>query len=111
MLAAVAVLRAIRALTTLNVRLKWPNDVLAIRNGVGRKLAGILVDAIGTGSGSRRALVVGIGLNVNMPAAALPEELHATATSLLIEPGSSADRGQRLAADLDDLGRLHALAC
>src|SRR3989454_6699834 len=26
MLAAVAVLRAIRALTTLNVRLKWPND-------------------------------------------------------------------------------------
>jgi len=111
MLAAVAVLRAIRALTTLDVRLKWPNDVLAIRNGVGRKLAGILVDAIGTGPGSRRAMVVGIGLNVNMPAAAFPEELRATATSLLIETGSSVDRGQLLAALLDELERLYDHAC
>src|SRR5207245_2424448 len=111
MLAAVAVLRAIRALTTLNVRLKWPNDVLAIRNGVGRKLAGILVDAIGTGQGSRRAMVVGIGINVNMPAAAFPEELRATASSLLIETGSSVDRGQLLAALLDELERLYDHAC
>jgi len=111
MLAAEAVLRAVRALTTLNVRLKWPNDVLAIRNGVGRKLAGILVDAIGTGAGSRRAMVVGIGLNVNMPAAAFPEELRATATSLLIETGSSVDRGQLLAALLDELERLYDHAC
>ncbi|TLY26851.1 MAG: biotin--[acetyl-CoA-carboxylase] ligase, partial [Nitrospirae bacterium] len=62
MLAAVAVFRTIRTLTSLDVRLKWPNDVLAIRGGVGRKLAGILVDAVGTGSASGRALVVGIGI-------------------------------------------------
>src|SRR5207244_5299502 len=67
MLAAVAVLRAIRALTALHVRLKWPNDVLAIRDGMGRKLAGILVDAIGTGSGCRREMVVGIGINAYIP--------------------------------------------
>lgn len=111
MLAAVAVLRAIRALTPLNVRLKWPNDVLAIRDGVGRKLAGILVDAIGTGSASRRAMVVGIGINVNMSAEAFPEDLRATATSLLIETGSTVDRGRLLTGLLEELERLYDHAC
>ena len=56
-------------------------------------------------------MVVGIGINVNMPAAALPEELRATATSLLIETGSSVDRGQLLVALLDELERLYDQAC
>lgn len=111
MLAAVAVLRAIRTLTTIDPRLKWPNDVLAIRDGVGRKLAGILCDAIGTGPASRRAMVVGIGINVNMPAEAFPEELRTTATSLLIETGSSVDRGQLLTALLGELEQLYDHAC
>src|SRR2546427_11124620 len=79
MLAAVAVFRAIRTLTVLDVRLKWPNDVLAIRGGVGRKLAGILVDAVGTGPASGRAVVVGIGINVNMAGEGLPQKPRATA--------------------------------
>src|SRR3989475_9998174 len=77
MLAAVAVFRAIRTLTVLDVRLKWPNDVLAIRGGVGRKLAGILVDAVGTGPASGRAVVVGIGINVNMAGCGFPEKAPA----------------------------------
>ena len=111
MLAAVAVLRAIRTLTTLDVRLKWPNDVLALRSEVGRKLAGILVDGVGTGQASGRAMVVGIGINVNMPVAAFPKELRATATSLLIEGGSSVDRGRLLATLLGELERLYDHAC
>ena len=95
MLAAVAVVRAIRALTTLDPRLKWPNDVLIVRGGIGHKLAGVLVDAIGTGPASGRAMVVGIGLNVNMPIEAFPEELRSTATSLLIETGSPVDRDRK----------------
>jgi BirA family biotin operon repressor/biotin-[acetyl-CoA-carboxylase] ligase len=111
MLAAVAVLRAIRALTTLDVRLKWPNDVLAIRGGVGRKLAGVLVDAIGTSPKSGRAMVVGIGINVNMPVEAFPEELRVTVTSLLIETGSQVDRSRLLATLLGELERLYDHAC
>jgi BirA family transcriptional regulator, biotin operon repressor / biotin---[acetyl-CoA-carboxylase] ligase len=111
MLAAVAVLRVIRALTTLDVRLKWPNDVHAVRGGEGRKLAGILVDAIGPGPAARRAMVVGIGINVNMPVEAFPEELRATATSLLIETGSPVDRGRLLAMLLGEVERLYDHAC
>jgi len=74
---------------------------------VGRKLAGILVDAVGTGPTSGRAVVVGIGINVNMPLDAFPKELRATATSLLIETGSPVDRGRLLATLLGELDRLY----
>ncbi len=111
MLAAVAVLRAIRALAMLDARLKWPNDVLAVRSGIGRKLAGILVDAIGTGAAGGRAMVVGIGINANMPVEAFPEELRPTATSLLIETGSPVDRSRLLATLLEELERLYDHAC
>jgi BirA family biotin operon repressor/biotin-[acetyl-CoA-carboxylase] ligase len=46
--------------------IKWPNDILV----GGRKLAGILVESQSPGTGSVQA-VIGIGLNVRMPA--LPE--------------------------------------
>jgi BirA family biotin operon repressor/biotin-[acetyl-CoA-carboxylase] ligase len=45
-------------------RLKWPNDIL----WEGRKLGGILVELTGDAAGPSRA-VVGVGLNVAMPAA------------------------------------------
>lgn len=59
---------------------KWPNDVLVD----GRKIAGILVEAVGD------AVIVGIGLNVNVRD--FPDELNDTATSLLRETGQSMDR-------------------
>lgn len=67
-LAMAAAVAAARALTTLGVRgvgIKWPNDLLV----AGRKLGGILVDLQGESAGQARA-VVGIGINVRMPAAA-----------------------------------------
>ncbi len=55
---------------------KWPNDVL-----IGdHKVAGILVELVATPSGP--VAVVGVGLNVRLPAADLPVP---TATSLLVE--------------------------
>src|SRR2546427_7395055 len=93
MLAAVAVFRTIRTLTTLDVRLKWPNDVLAIRGGVGRKLAGILVDAVGTGPASGRAVVVGIGINVNMAVDAFPQKLPPPPPPLFFQTGAPLSTG------------------
>lgn len=53
----------------LNLLLKWPNDVWvrdASHTGGGRKVAGILLETTAQPDGSR-ALVVGIGLNLDAP--------------------------------------------
>lgn len=59
---------------------KWPNDVLFD----GKKMAGILVES------TDDAVIVGVGLNVNV--ADFPEEIADTATSLLRETGQEMDR-------------------
>ena len=65
MVAAIAAVRALRDLGIEDVGIKWPNDLVA----GGRKLAGILVDIQGEPPRSTRA-VIGVGLNVRMPAQA-----------------------------------------
>ncbi len=62
--AGVAVGEALRALGAGGVGVKWPNDIVAD----GRKLGGLLVEGSGEPAGAARA-VVGVGLNVRMPAA------------------------------------------
>lgn len=61
----VAAADALHALGYSRVGLKWPNDLLAD----GRKLGGILVEVGGEASGPLQ-VVVGLGINVAMPAAA-----------------------------------------
>lgn len=69
LVAGVAVADALRGLD-FDVSLKWPND-LVIADGAGglRKLGGLLVEGGGEHAGPVRA-VVGLGLNVRMPAGA-----------------------------------------
>lgn len=61
--AGVAVGEALHALGFAHAGLKWPNDVLVD----GRKLGGLLVEGGGEFAGPARA-VIGLGLNVRMPA-------------------------------------------
>lgn len=61
----IAVAEALSAAGIRAVGLKWPNDVL----WHGRKLAGILIDLAGESTGPSYA-VVGVGLNIRMPASA-----------------------------------------
>ena len=71
---------AARRLSGVDVRLKWPNDlVIATADGV-RKVSGILAESI-LSDGRVEALVVGIGINVNWPAD-LPPELADIAIAL-----------------------------
>ncbi|MEX2213141.1 MAG: biotin--[acetyl-CoA-carboxylase] ligase [Phycisphaeraceae bacterium] len=58
----------------LNIRIKWPNDIVID----GRKLAGILIETLP----SRGAAIIGIGVNVALTRDQLPEELKPRATSL-----------------------------
>jgi BirA family biotin operon repressor/biotin-[acetyl-CoA-carboxylase] ligase len=65
--------------------LKWPNDVLVD----GRKVAGILAQAIYEGPRATAA-IVGVGINVNMTAAELAA-IDRPATSLAVCAGRSLD--------------------
>ena len=76
----VACVRAVRSLTDLPARIKWPNDVVVD----GRKLAGMLVETTTMGS-VIDAAVCGLGINVYLAKDEIPAELRARASSLAIE--------------------------
>ena len=100
-LAGVATARAIRRVTGLQPRLKWPNDVLL----EDRKTAGILVESAVEGQEVKFA-VVGIGINVNLD----PEELAGlpmAATSLQQVTGAEVARDELLVRLLHELDALY----
>ena len=76
MLAGVAAARAIRRVTALDPRLKWPNDVMLH----GKKVAGILVESVVRGDRADYA-VLGIGINVSLDTGSAGE-ISALAISL-----------------------------
>jgi len=108
MLAGLAAAEAIERVAGLPARLKWPNDVLIEHDGQWRKVCGLLLDA--TLDGERLATaIVGIGLNVNVPAEALGG-FATPATSLLAAAGRPVARRALLAALLAGLERAYDAA-
>ena len=95
--AARACAEAIAALTGLAADVKFPNDVLV----QGRKTAGVLAEA------REGRVVLGIGVNVNVTEAQLPEDVDRPATSLLVETGREIDRAELLADLLERLERAY----
>jgi len=77
LIAAVAVADTIAACDSLDIKIKWPNDVLIS----GRKTAGILTE-LSAELDRVTSVVVGIGINVNQKKADFPKELKNTATSI-----------------------------
>jgi BirA family biotin operon repressor/biotin-[acetyl-CoA-carboxylase] ligase len=102
-LAAVAVARAIERQTTLRPAIKWPNDVLVGH----RKVAGILLEMSAELDRIRHA-VLGIGIDVNVPAEAFPESIRTVATSLAAEAGHPIDRPALATQVLAELDHLYA---
>jgi len=68
LLAAVAVAQAIREVSSLEVTIKWPNDIMID----GKKLCGILTE-MKAEQDSVDFVVLGIGINVNVPKVELPK--------------------------------------
>jgi len=70
------------------VRLKWPNDLVAVdpAGGAPLKLGGVLGEAAGIGAPDPR-VVVGIGVNAGWAASDFPPDLAATMTSLSVLGG------------------------
>jgi BirA family transcriptional regulator, biotin operon repressor / biotin---[acetyl-CoA-carboxylase] ligase len=90
LVAGAAAAEAIAAETGLDPEVRFPNDLLI----EGRKVAGILAEA------RDGRVVLGIGINANIPRDELPEP---AATSLLAEAGAPVDRARMLAALLERL--------
>ena len=79
LISAVALAETISAYDTLDVKIKWPNDVLIS----GRKTAGILTE-LSAEIGRTNFVVVGVGVNINHRRQHIPDELKKMATSIRI---------------------------
>jgi BirA family biotin operon repressor/biotin-[acetyl-CoA-carboxylase] ligase len=90
--AALAVAEAMETVSGVAAEIKQPNDLLL----GGRKVAGVLAEA------RDERVVLGIGINVNIPEGDLPT---GEATSLLVETERELDRGDLLVELLDRLER------
>ncbi len=75
-----AVARALQEVGAGETALKWPNDIL--RDG--RKLGGILVELV---PGAPHAAVIGIGINLHLPAA-MPEDVRAASVAICAAGGT-----------------------
>ena len=100
MVASLAVVHGIEAVTGLKPRVKWPNDVLIN----GRKVCGILIENSLHGNMVDYS-IIGIGINVNLRLADYPQILP-VATSLSDEIGrevSPLEIVRRLLVDIERL--------
>lgn len=98
--AALAVRDALAEACALETDIKWPNDLLA----GGKKLCGILAEAVETRAG--RACVLGIGINLDDRA--FPSELAAAATSVEAQTRAAPEPEALLRALTRSLARHYA---
>jgi BirA family biotin operon repressor/biotin-[acetyl-CoA-carboxylase] ligase len=97
----VAVCRAIEMECDLRPALKWPNDLLL----AGRKVGGILCET-GSTSGTASLVVIGVGINVAIPAELFPAELRERAISLTMLSSSIFSLETLLQASLAEIDRV-----
>ncbi|MCP9438449.1 MAG: biotin--[acetyl-CoA-carboxylase] ligase [Nitrospira sp.] len=95
---ALAVAEAVQAVAGIHLSLKWPNDLVHH----GRKVGGILCESLSV-SLPESIVIIGIGLNVNLPQEIFPDDLRQTATSLFAISHQPVDRNRLLAQLLYEL--------
>ncbi|MCP9450888.1 MAG: biotin--[acetyl-CoA-carboxylase] ligase [Nitrospira sp.] len=98
LVSALAAAEAVHVTASIPLSVKWPNDLLY----QDRKVGGILCESLRTPiQGS--IIVIGIGINVNLPQASFPKDLQQTATSLFEIARRTIDRNRLLARLLYEL--------
>jgi BirA family biotin operon repressor/biotin-[acetyl-CoA-carboxylase] ligase len=99
LVAGVAVVDALRVGAGVDARIRWPNDVLI----EGKKVCGVLPEAVSRVDGRVGYVLLGIGINVGQRE--FPHELRDTATSLLLATRVAHDQTQLLSETLAALDR------
>ena len=100
--AAVALVETVGSFLPRPPVIKWPNDILVD----GKKLAGILTEAA-CDTERVQYVILGIGLNVNYRAEAMPETLYRRATSMADGAGENLSRETVLVRLIHDLDRCY----
>lgn len=104
MLASLAAVEAAEAQIAIPLGIKWPNDLLLLQDGAWYKWGGLLLEGNVGQNGRLSQVIIGMGLNVNLSAAQLPEGITPV-SSLTLVAGRPLDRRALL---LDLLARLEA---
>ncbi|MBQ9697941.1 MAG: biotin--[Acidaminococcaceae bacterium] len=102
LLAAVAVIKAINKYKGVNAKIKWPNDVLL----EGKKMVGILTE-MSAEFGRINYIVIGTGINTNVPKSIVPDELKDLAISVADVAKEPIRRVQILADYLQNIEELY----
>jgi BirA family biotin operon repressor/biotin-[acetyl-CoA-carboxylase] ligase len=98
LISALAAVEAVQQVAAVSLALKWPNDLLLSQ----RKVGGILCESLFL-TPSDPAIVIGIGLNVNVAPDAFPEDLRSIAASLSETCQQPIDRNRLVAQFLLEL--------
>jgi BirA family biotin operon repressor/biotin-[acetyl-CoA-carboxylase] ligase len=101
LVAGVAAAEALDSVAPGLVALKWPNDLWL----QGKKAGGIIAEIVLDKSNQVAAVVLGIGINVNLDRSQIPPDLSARATSIRIATGRPCDRIALAATLFDHLNR------
>lgn len=94
LLMALAVAEVIHHITDLDVKIKWPNDIIVN----GKKVCGILTE-MSAEPDYINYVIIGVGINVNNTE--FPDEIKETATSLLNEKGDRVGRTDLIVGIMD----------
>jgi len=89
---ALAVTEATQQIASVPLAMKWPNDLLL----QDRKVGGILCESTLTRADGP-IVIIGIGLNVNIPTSSFPENLRPIAASLIEAVPQPIDRNRLIA--------------
>jgi BirA family biotin operon repressor/biotin-[acetyl-CoA-carboxylase] ligase len=102
MLLGCSAVSAIHSLSAVDARLKWPNDIVVDE----KKVAGILSEAVTEGN-QVVAVILGIGVNVNLWLDDYPEDLRGSITTILLETGEESSTEDLAALLLNEVyGRI-----
>ena len=110
MVCGLSLVAAVGAVAGVAVQLKWPNDLIheaADASGDWLKLAGMLSEVVLSDAGQPVALVVGLGVNVNVAAGELPG-LAPNAGSLSVLAGAEVSRVDLLDTFLGEIDMRYA---
>ena len=97
--AGVAALKSIKNTTGIQTDIKWVNDLYLD----GKKVAGILAEAITNEEGVLFAVILGIGINIAYPSGDFPEEIKETAGVLFSGSSFELPLGQTIDSVMENL--------
>lgn len=106
MMGSLAAVETVHDQLGIEMRVKWPNDLVVQQKDVWHKVGGILVEGEFDGAGQLTTAVYGMGLNLNIPANQLPDATT-PATSLMMVLQRPVEREQLLLTFLDQFEQLY----